>query len=91
MRKTPVHLRYAIAFSLIIVAGCASTSDVTNSTITVNGEEYLFRTSTVQGINGPYELSQVKVRSLYYACLPESPGDCEAVVQSVVDQRPGDG
>ena len=84
-----MQLRYAIALNLIIVAGCAPTSDVTNSTIIVNGEQYPFRTTIVDGPNGPYQLSGVKVRSQFHKCLPESPGDCEAVVRIAVDQRPG--
>ena len=84
-----MQLRYAVALNLIIVAGCAQTSDVTNSTITVNGEQYPFRTRIADGPNGPYQLSGVRVRSQYHKCLPESPGDCEAVVQYAVDQRPG--
>ena len=84
-----MQLRYAIALNLIIVVGCTPTSDETNSTITVNGEQYPFRTSIVDGPNGPYQLSRVKVRTQYYRCLPDSPGDCEAVVQIAVDQRPG--
>ncbi len=84
-----MRLRYPIALSLIIVAGCAPTSDVTYSTITVNGEKYPFRTSTVDGPDGPFRSSGVKVRSQYHPCLPESPGDCAAVVQYAENQRPG--
>ena len=84
-----MQLRYAIALILIIIAGCAQTSDETYSTITLNGEEYPLRTITVDGPDGPYQLSGVKVRSQYHRCLPESPGDCEAVAQIAIDQRPG--
>ena len=85
-----MQLRDLIVVALILVAGCAPTSDVTYSTITVNGKEYPFRTTTVNGPNGPYQVSGVKVRTQYHSCQPDSPGDCALVVQRAVDQRPGD-
>lgn len=86
-----MNFRFLIAASLLGLGACAPVLDEKRSTIVVNGGHYELRTRTVDGPNGPYEQSSVKVRNRYYTCLPNSPGDCEATVHLARSERSGDG
>lgn len=71
-------------FVLVAVAlsACASVSNETVRTITLDGRSYDLRTRTIEGTNGTFETSSVKVHGSYFQCKPDSPGDCEAAVRT---------
>ena len=71
------------------LSACASGTEESRSTITVDGEQYELRTTTLAGPTGSYQQSSVKVRNQFYLCVPDSPGDCEAAARIARDQRPG--
>ncbi|MFK7879967.1 hypothetical protein [Roseobacter sp.] len=54
----------------------------TRNTIVVDGEPYDIRTRTIDGPNGTYQTSSVRVYGFYYTCIPDSPNDCEAAVRN---------
>lgn len=73
--------RYSLVAGLLALTACAPVTDEKRSTIDVEGSAYELRTRTVDGPNGPYQQSSVKVKNKYYICLPDSPGDCASAVR----------
>lgn len=67
---------------VIALGGCASVSSETFKTIVLEGRSFELRTRTIDGPNGSYETSSVRVRGSYYLCKPDSPGDCEAAIKT---------
>lgn len=84
-------VRYSWAAGLVALTACAPVTDETRSTIDVEGSTYELRTRTLDGPNGPFQQSSVKVKNKYYICLPDSPGDCAAAVKLARTESRGDG
>ncbi|MEP2030393.1 MAG: hypothetical protein ABJI96_16985 [Paracoccaceae bacterium] len=64
----------------LLLSACGSVVNETNSSIVINGRTYELRTRTIQGSNGTYDTSSVRVNGTYYQCQPDSPGSCKAAV-----------
>lgn len=69
------------AATLLAVSACGTVTSETNSSIIVDGESFNIRSRTIDGPNGAFETSSVRVGGIYYLCIPESKGDCEAAVR----------
>ncbi len=73
--------KFAMISALGGLAACGEVVNETTSTLVVDGNAYELRTRTIQGQNGTFDQSSVKVQNRIYTCLPNSPGDCEATVR----------
>ena len=86
-------LRCFSVLSLAALAGCANTVSETRSDFVYNGETfdiyngetYELRTRTIERSGETFEHSAVRVFGMYYTCLPDSPGSCEAAVRRGVE------
>lgn len=65
----------------ILLSACGSVTNETTSTINVDGRNYELRTRTIQGPNGTYDTSSVRVNGAYVQCIPSSPGSCRGAIQ----------
>lgn len=65
----------------LLLSACGSVTNESTSSINVDGRNYELRTRTIQGSIGSYETSSVRVRGVFYQCLPNSPGSCEGAVR----------
>ncbi|WP_187429471.1 hypothetical protein ROLI_032610 [Roseobacter fucihabitans] len=74
-------MAFISATALLALGACATVSSETISTVVVDGEAYDVRTRTIEGANGSYETSSVRVNARYYLCILDSPGDCEAAAR----------
>lgn len=68
--------------TLFMLAACGTVTNETVGTIVVDGEAFELRTRTIDGPNGTYDTTSVRVNSVYYGCIPTSRGDCEAAVRN---------
>lgn len=66
----------------ILLSACGSVTNETTSSIVVDRNTYELRTRTIQGPNGAYDTSSVRVNGTYRQCQPDSPGSCEAAVRN---------
>ena len=64
----------------LLLSACGSVVNETTGSYVVDGKSYELRTRTVQGSNGTYDTSSIRVNGTYYQCRPESPGSCKAAV-----------
>lgn len=65
----------------LLLSACGSVVNESTSSINVDGRSYELRSRTIQGANGSYDTSSVRVNGVYYQCLPASPGSCEGAVR----------
>jgi hypothetical protein len=73
--------KVALVAGLSLMTACGTVESERTGTIVVDGLSYQLRERTINGRNGPYEHTSVRVSGNYYTCLPDSPGDCEAAVR----------
>lgn len=73
--------RTALGMTFLSLAACATVSNETRGSITVDGRTYETRTRDLSGSQGTYSQTSVIVNNVPYTCLPASPGDCQAVVR----------
>lgn len=76
-----------------LVAGCATVTNTTRETIIVDNMPYELRTRTIETGRGSFQTSDVRVKSRFITCLPDSPRDCEFAVRRGLNGpvRSGDG
>ncbi|WP_298839116.1 hypothetical protein [uncultured Roseobacter sp.] len=82
-----MFLRIFLILSFSALAACASVSNERTSTYTVDGQVYPLRTQTVTSGSRTFDTSSVRVRGMWFQCLPASPGSCEAAVRLAKQDR----
>ena len=83
MQKDPdMKLCAFLIVAALLLGACGSVTNETTSSIVVDRNTYELRTRTIQGPNGAYDTSSVRVKGTYRQCQPDSPGSCEAAVRN---------